>query len=398
MTNNQLIVHPPEIVNRRIVKCTFTVSKRMRPFFRDRCFWVKYGRKMDRVPPSLLIVPLLTNLLPIAWAANADVYCDEADQTFIESAERIRRTFRQFYPGLAFNGRLIAERIVRNSGYTLHKSATLFSGGVDSTATFLRHRSEKPALVTLWGSDIPLRNKTDWHRLTEYVRRIGAQQEVEPFFVKSNFRQFLDYSRLAADFRKFVPDWWGYIQHGWALAGFAAPLSYREGWSTFYIPSSYSVHDPGFPWGSHPSIDNHIRWGDTQVVHDAFELTRQQKLRMVAKHISRGDTSIQLRVCLRSNRHYSCGSCRKCLITILGLILEGVDPNRHGFRFDASLYETTRYRLLNGELRPGKIGECRHWEQLQSAIPRQAGRLTPEGRDFFRWLRTVNFREMMNKH
>lgn len=41
----------------------------------------------------------------------------------------------------------------------------LFSGGVDSLASYIRHREKKPNLIMIWGADIPISQEGFWRKL-----------------------------------------------------------------------------------------------------------------------------------------------------------------------------------------------------------------------------------------
>ena len=74
--------------------------------------------------------------------------------------------------------------------------------------------------------------------------------------------------------------WWGSVQHGLALNGVVAPLAQKKGYENIFIASSYTDNIK-ITWGSTPEIDNNISWASTRVIHDGYELKRQDKLSFI---------------------------------------------------------------------------------------------------------------------
>jgi len=53
------------------------------------------------------------------------------------------------------------------------------------------------------------------------------------------------------------------------LSVFGAPLTYIEKVEKLYIASSFT-DEIKLPWGSHPDLDNNVRWTNTRVEHDGL--------------------------------------------------------------------------------------------------------------------------------
>ena len=136
-------------------------------------------------------------------------------------------------------------------------------------------------------------------------------------------QQLFNRYSLWKDFK--IKDWWGSVSHGLTLLGLVAPLTALKKIKTVIIAATHTK-DFKEPWGSHPLIDNNIRWADVRVIHDGYELSRQKKIRY---YIIRYPHYLPyLRVCYFSRNNYNCGYCEKCLRTIIALILEGINPTR----------------------------------------------------------------------
>ena len=193
-------------------------------------------------------------------------------------------------------------------------SAAFFSCGVDSFYTLLRNVRRYPAddsrfirhLMLVHGFDIPLKDR----RLFEQVERhgrIAAQHFGKNLIaIETNIRaatQIVD---------------WGHYGHGAALASVGLALSRM--FHTVFVPSTLALVNLR-AWGSHPALDP--LWSNDQVefVHDAAEVKRIDKVRLVAVY---PDALRCLRVCwINPDGAYNCGRCEKCLRTMADLEISG---------------------------------------------------------------------------
>ena len=91
----------------------------------------------------------------------ADLHVDTLDATFRDCLTPVRAAFRAMYPKLIRPSRLVVTRPVANrhrkQGYGL-----LFSGGVDSTASFYKNLARRPTLIMVDGVDPPWLVQRDW--------------------------------------------------------------------------------------------------------------------------------------------------------------------------------------------------------------------------------------------
>lgn len=360
-------------------------------------FVVEYDVDVSEVPAEILVVPLVANLCPVAWAVGADVYVPRADEAFLRALADVREGFETLHPRFARGGTVYAREIVdaggsasvAGNGPTDAGSAMLFSGGVDSLTTYLRHRDEEPTLISVHGFDIPLDRDDRWDEREAELRAFGDSAGVDNRFVRLNMQSFLDLVQLNAHFGRYYDDnWITSVHHGLGLLGACAPLSVTEGFGTLYIAATHSA---GFshPWGSHPEIDDRVRWATTTVEHDGYELTRQQKLYRIADHVREEDPDLRIRTC--SDASGNCGRCEKCARTEVGLLLAGLDPADHGYEFDSASFDYIRGRFEAGDWHLG-ADERFMWRDIQSHVEVDGGREYPyEGaREFFAWLRDAD--------
>jgi hypothetical protein len=93
----------------------------------------------------------------------------------------------------------------------------------------------------------------------------------------------------------------------------------------------------------------------------------------------------------------NCGRCEKCSRTIVGLALEGIDPNLCGFRVDDRTFRHIRQKILFRPLRFTSI-KMGLWRDIQSCIPDAITGDLYGPRAFFEWLKTHEFPEDDGKY
>jgi len=194
-----------------------------------------------------------------------------------------------------------------------HRTATFFSGGVDSFYTYLKHKKDAVAanrvdgLILVNGFDVDRRNKQLWKRTFKNIKAIAAAEKIELVTVRTNVQGLVD-PILS----------WDYC-HGGCLA--AVGLSLRATFRRIYIPSTHSVEEQ-IPWGSNLALDGHWSTESTSFVHDGTEATRINK---VISEIAQSPLALEhLRVCYENeDGAYNCGKCDKCLRTMINLYAAG---------------------------------------------------------------------------
>jgi hypothetical protein len=195
------------------------------------------------------------------------------------------------------------------------KTATFFSGGVDSFYTFLKHKGDPDAarkidslLFINNGFDIDPRNKVLWDIALKNITAVAQDEGVDLVVAKSNINSHL--------LSRILP--WDYI-HGACLAAMGQFM--RRGFRRIYIPSTHSTEEQ-IPWGSHPALDKLWSTEALTFEHDGSETTRVSK---IVSGIAESPTALRhLRVCYMNEKGaYNCGKCDKCMRTMVGLYIAG---------------------------------------------------------------------------
>ena len=346
-------------------------------FWLGEFFSVEYNETIEEVPESILVIPLLCNILPIIWVNNATVYLKEVDKTFYKAIGEIKKGYKNMLPYIDFKGKVKAKKKIKNQYEVTNRKATFFSGGVDSYSTLIRNMQEKPDLITIWGADIDFENEKGWNVVKEYVEGIGKKYNLKNVLIKTAVRRFIDNSELEKQYHELLNDnWWHAMQHGIGLLGNIAPYAYKYRLNMIYIPSTHTENEKNIVCASIPEIDNKVKFGNTQVLHEGSDYTRQQKVNEIAKYIKENHDNIRLRVCYKSIDGENCCNCEKCYRTIMAFISQKINPNDIGFQVDKNtlykmkeemtkenIFDTENAKKLWKDIRKEFEKEKDYWDQ-----------------------------------
>ncbi|MYL35265.1 hypothetical protein GLW08_16190 [Pontibacillus yanchengensis] len=394
--NRWIKISKVELVTNYKVRCKFEVSKDLKTMIQED-FFAEYDSSIENVPKSILVIPALSNISTIAWVLKANVYLDELDSNFYNSLQTIKRSFQKLYPNIDFIGEIYPKYLKDNKGYSRKNSALLFSGGVDSTVTYINHRRENPLLITGWGPDMNLTKHKEWKEVQNFMIRFGKKNQLQNCFVKTNMSEFfrrLPLTKIINRKSSKMLYWYPHIQHGLALLGLCAPISFSKGLEKIYIASSNSSEFP-IPYGSHPTIENNTHWGETKCIYDGFDYERQDKIRLIKDYIFTKDKDLQIRVCFISPGGNNCSRCTKCKDTIIGLVLEGINPNNHGFTVNEQTFQSTIDSFENGRRKFGDIAYFYRYFSIQKRAQTQINAIDPKYKFFYEWLINTNLKSFL---
>ena len=345
---------------------------------------------LKEIPPSVLAVPFVCNILPAAWLCDAEIVAGELDADFMDHVEEIKNGYREMYPMLNFGGKLTATP-VRNApdkpGTT--DAAAFFSGGADAWTTLLRHLDERPVLTTLWGTDMSLDDAHGWNIIWRNTQETADKFGLDAVAVKTDFRSVLDESELNKLAEKSGDTWWHGFQHGIGLISHATPLAWLMGLRTVYIASSFPASMKGtYTCASDPTIDNHVHFCGCGTVHDGYELNRQGKIAYILKRRAEIGKPISLRVCFLSSDGGNCCHCEKCYRTILELVSEGADPNEYGFVWDRAAIRRCR-KDMQGRLTSAQFNVDQYYPPIQKRMEENKDRIA--NYEDYEWLLRFDF-------
>jgi hypothetical protein len=281
--------------------------------------------------------------------------------------------------------------------------ALLFTGGVDSLASYLRHKEQKPALVSIWGVDIPTRERRYWNLVKGKLQDFANEEGLDILFVKTNASELINSELLDRNFLPAGFNWCLAVSHGLLLVGAASPLMTPQ-FGTLLVASS-DCKNNWEPNGSFLFHHADVSVGNTKVVYDNHELTRLEKVQSILSCGSRYFSN--LIVCSSSSRFFAtptalqtlnCGVCEKCLRTITELALVNIDPLRSNFslRRPEDVFKLIKTRLSYGVLTIDRSLLRGEWKDMQNNIVeildngKEIGNGTQGAREFFEWFRTFD--------
>lgn len=335
MKKNRIVIDDI-IINRNRIDYSYTVTGEWKKCFNlNEKFYIEYGLDLASLPKSIAVVPLLANLLPIAWIYDAEIVSPVCDKAFYDSIPNFKKGYVEMYPMMEFKGNLCVNEIQENHPGDEGGSAAFFSGGVDAFNTLVCHANEHPTLLTIWGADVKFEDTEGWNKVHNHLSETCRNFNVDSVVIKSCFRRFLDEWELEQRVAPSGDGWWHGFQHGIGIISHAAPVAYLLKKKSVYIASSFTLLDKGqVSCASDPTIDNFVKFGDTEVIHDGYEFDRSMKIHNISTFHNNTGIDIQLRVCWESTGGSNCCNCEKCWRTIIGLYAENQDPKKYGFDYE----------------------------------------------------------------
>ena len=367
-------------------------DKELHKYFHTFQFYTEYNRSVSKVPLSILNIPALSAILPLAWALGVNVEIDELDETYYKGIEdaRLINKANLFLSPLSFDTELTAKKTVRNMFGFKGREGLFFSGGLDSIASYL-HR--KPyASILYWGYDIPLNWGSLWNRVKKEYRF------VKPLLVKTNSLELYDNEELHNDIGSKLPvDLWSALAFSIHTFGVSAPLAVNRV-DTLLMASTYPsrwLNHPDYTFLNRPQLyaNQHLGFADVKTYDVEHEYNRVDKVKRIIKPHFELEGYKTIRTCghielLRNRKHkelLNCCTCFKCLRTIGNLVVGGVDPNRCGFYVDEGTYRRIKSILT------ARIGNVKrihaYWKPIKDAIPEKIVDDFCGSRKFLEWLR-----------
>lgn len=323
------------------VEFFFDISDGLKKYFKTDCFFIEYSEDitLDNIPKSILTIPFVASLLPLMWLTDSIMWIPEIDETFYHSLSRIKAAYQEIYDYYPLKGSLIPAYIIKNNLSPQRESLCLFSGGVDAHTTYLRHSNENPLLFNVQGwyeNSTRELNAVAEKDLNDILGFSNAQNR-DFSFAKSNFANIVDASVFSKTIKKRLKDsWWHGFQHSMAFISIAIVACYFYGIKNIYIASSFALGDKG-RCASYPTTDSEFAFAKIgTVVHDGFELSRQDKVQIIVEHQRKTGKPYPLKVCTFEEEN--CLICEKCVRTMLAIIAENGDLNNFGFNITTPLY------------------------------------------------------------
>lgn len=324
-------------INKNKVFYHFSCSPELDFMFRTHQMFLEYQEDMSAVSHSILSIPFIASILGVAWLENANVYVDELDSTYYYALRDVRDAYRDMYDQANLKGRVVPCRIVVNRIEKSKESLLLFGGGVDAHCSYLRNRDSVSRIMNIqgWFNSVDGEDKAaDADR--NHCQDVASRMELSFDYVRSNFARVVNTKIFNGKYQKILRDtWWHGLQHSMSFISIAIPLAFKHGISNIIIASSCTKGRIK-PCASFITTDSAFRFAETGgVLHDAFELSRQQKIGVIVNYQKMSDKPYPLKVC--SFNVCNCCECEKCFRTIIEIVAEGGRIQDFGFPIQVSL-------------------------------------------------------------
>ena len=196
----------------------------------------------------------------------------------------------------------------------VHGYLFAFSGGVDASATLLRHSDNSlgwrrlpiGSAVLVHGFDIPHTDSAGFNRALVKAKRITASLGVSLVTVRTNIKE--------------LPVNW----EDACAADVASILHvFNEVYDGGVFASDEPYKSPLLPWGSNPVSNPFLGTQSFPIRTDGAELSRLEKIKLVARNKAVVDN---IRVCWEGKvAGNNCGTCEKCVRTQLELAVIGIE-------------------------------------------------------------------------
>jgi len=384
---NDIMIDRVQVSGNR-VDYHFSPSKSLQRFFNRNTAFIEFDMDMADVPESILVIPFVSSILAVIWATNSILWVRDLDRTFYDTLPMIRAAFGELYQTDDLRGTVVAAKTTQNNNEPDNGTVLLFSGGIDSHASFIRYKNQVPVLLNVQGfyqgqlSDSPVYD-ADKRDIEAFALRQGCHAH----FVRCNFATLLSNCAFGPYARKFGRNLWGGFVHGPMFISSAMVLAYRLGLNQVVIASSHTM---GFrkPCASDPTTDIQFRAaGAISTVHDGFELRRQDKVKLIVDHQRESNQPYPLRVC--SFNTHNCCHCEKCFRSMLGIVALGGDIKQFDFHIEDSLLDHFQKYFHDSLYAFPLETEQVYWDQIKVSIQDNQAKI--KEKSFIEWFLSYDF-------
>lgn len=385
-------------ITRYRIEIRFSTEGEIGEYFKgENVFWCEYSLPVDTTPESIAIIPFIANVLPIVWLCDATLEVPTIDGQFYECLDAVKKGYQNMYAYLDFKGEVIShaidstnsQQVTEIGGGKMDSSAMLFSGGVDAFSTLLTHQAEHPLLITVRGADLTLRDHEGWKNVSRHIAETAEIFHTQFTTISSNLKDFINDDLVNKKLiSKTGDNYWHGFQHGIGLIGLTAPLSATTGFKKLYIASTLTYEQAGkLACASDPTIDNNIRFNNTEIIHDGSEFSRQEKVTRIVSESEKSGVYPMLRVCWMHEGGENCCQCEKCLRTLFEIYVGGGKPEKYGFNISRKTLRHSRRNMIIYGFSQNR--RAIYWDDIQSGLIKNRNIKLP---DTLRWIRTSNLK------
>lgn len=367
--------------------------------------WIKFhnadafGFEPDKLPESVLAIPVTLYLLPVTWLYGTDLILPCMDKVLYESLDDIRDayakvigTFKEEWEGLVRVNELIENRL----SDARYKDIVFFSGGIDAIHAGMNHSGKSTVLVSI--PDVENKSKLEgalreekFSLIKEFSQTIGSDW----LMITNNFNRdvfndiatiadtnHMPYVRQYASVGKYIPN----------LCS-VAPFAYAMGIKELIMGSGCEQIENKMEWalsGTHPMISNAFKFaGVSFAEQDGLYVRRSIKTKNIISTFKAQGKHVRIWVCFEDTNE-QCGKCYKCVRTQLNILCTGENPKDWGFtRFNEKSFSrlVRSYRWFEGI-------PCWAWDIIDSI---DSSRTYPYCNELLHWLKRVGYKRYFNR-
>lgn len=381
------------IVSKNIVRYRFSVSDNLKKFFTTDEMFVCYNQDVSDLPESILIIPFVGSIIALTWLTDSTLWVKEIDESYYKCLRSLKAAYQELYPHYPLKGQFVSAYLKQNQlkdNLRDSKALLLFSGGIDAHTTYIRNKHLNPILCNIQGwlheadSESPA-------QIADFrdVKSFAEARNLSVSLVKSNFAILVDAGYFSKKIgKKLKGSWWHEFQHSMAFISIGIPVAFSQGINVILIASSFYLGSHG-KCASYPTTDNEFKYADKgHVIHDGFELNRQDKVSIIVQHQKETSRPYPIRVC--SFNDHNCCVCPKCFRSIMGIIAEGGEIEKFGFNIPGNKVTFYKDYIKNHYIEFGINREATyHWPDIKKRIAGNIEKIKEP--ELVEWFLTTDF-------
>ena len=370
-----------------LIEYHYSVSEGLKQFFNTNIMFLEYEFGMENVPKSILTIPFVSCMAGLMWLSNCALFVDEIDRTFYDAFKHIKRAYQEMHYDILLKGVLIPSVLRNNEIAESQNAILLFGGGVDCHCSYLRNKDTITHLCNIngWLSSPNSDDKVDESdRIKTF--EFAKMMNVNSLHVRSNFASQFVLSNFNKAFG--VSYWYTYL-HSMAFISIAIPLCCVKSISTIIIASSFTKDRVDTTCSSLITTDSEFRFGKNgSVVHDGFELNRQEKVRLLVENKRSIGYLYPIQAC--SFNDHNCAECEKCFRTIIAIVAEGGNPADFGFEIQDGLLNHWK-RIISRDIWQWGLNKENYYYYYYTKQRMRENYERIEDKEFVDWLLNFDF-------
>ncbi len=359
--------------------------------FKKHEFYILYENDFPAAGDSILAIPFAAVMASISWITGADLEMAVLDENYVESLKKAREYFYGWFSKKwSFAGEIKATPVKNRGSAT--REGVMYSGGLDSLTTYIRHKDNKPILFSFFGADIPLDQVQEVDACKRSFHEFATHEGLEICCIESDLHTIFK----PKDLNRLTGNWWGETSFAMVLSAVTAPYSYSV-LSKLWIASSHVAGTLHCGEGSDSTLDNHLRWADTQLQNDFDDADRMKKIQFFKNY---PNYHRYLRVCFTwqhlhlKGGEINCSRCEKCYRTICELLLNDISPADCNLLVTKDTFADLKKALERSHVYysffRGSSVALVFWKEIHTLSKAGSGMECHGSGDFFKWFAGYN--------